>query len=199
MFKEDSLLKLLALNLNVHKYSMLETLDELLEYQDKNPEFSIRFDSAHPKENLPFYTFKNAHYHNGIKVIMNPSDIIFHAKLLDCKLLCSEGHKYDDVQICNYVYKLDPWYDFILELSFWKSPLRRMYDGTTIIIKGNLYTEKFEIIGDYTQRHYLSRTLLYKILTDMHSNSIYNKWCECTIYPKTVGLLDKEVIYWQII
>jgi hypothetical protein len=198
-FKEQSLLTLMSLGLNIHNYSVLSTYEELLEYQRANPNFSIRFDSDTPSSGLPFYTYDSGKYKDSRNSYETGEPIVRLAHSMNCKLLCADGRKYDKIQLCNYVYRLDAWYDYVLEVSFVNQPLRRMYDGSTVILKGNLYSDEFYLSGTRHQRRYLSRSLLNNMLTDMHVNSMFGKWCECTLYPCKVGKLNTPVVYWQVI
>ena len=191
--KKNNLDKIVQMNLNVHEYKLIDSIDKLLEYSNLNNKFSIRFDSIDGRHGLPFYTYDS---NRDSKEIFD--SIIEQMNILDCKLLVSNGYMYDNNIKFNFVIDIKENNDFILELCSKKIPLRNMYDNNcTTIITGNL----FDDYKDYTitngEYNTYSKNDIEKVL-DIIINNMSIKYMEGTIYDVNVGILNKDIVIWQI-
>lgn len=192
--KKNNLDKIVQMNLNVHEYKLIDNIDDLIEYSNLNDKFSIRFDSTDGRHGLPFYTYDSS---KDSKEIFN--SIIEQMNILDCKLLVSNGYKYDNNIKFNFVIDIKENNEFILELCSKKIPLRNMYDNNcTTIITGNL----FDDYKDYTitngEYNTYSKNDIEKVL-DIIINNMSIKYTEGTIYDENVGILNQDIVIWQIV
>lgn len=187
--KINNLQRLLNDNINVHDFCEVKTLEELIRYSETNKSFSIRFDRNYQEHNLPFYVYdesikdKDTYFKN----------IIEEMHKLDCTLLCSNGHAYDNILKFNFVIDIDEKANFILELCDQKIPLRLMYQYKTTIIKGNLFQDKYEIINKEANTYDeedISKIINYVVVRKY-------KYLEGTLYQSKVGKLNDDIVIWQ--
>lgn len=187
--KAEILRDLLARKFNVFDFKACESLRDLAVYNSEHNEYTIRFDRNYNYYDLPFYI---------VDCRLSPSEMVAIRNLandLNCTLLCSDGHAYDKIQICNFVFIHDKD-DFILELNFDKMPLRKMYNENLISIRGNLMQSfnTFEVSGK--NRRFISQTFIDRLLSRMLDKP--SGRYECTLYPEPVGVLGENIIYWQV-
>ena len=192
--KKNNLDRIIELRLNVHEYKLIDNIDELIEYSNLNNKFSIRFDSIDGRHGLPFYTYDSNRDDKNILF----KNIIDEMNILDCKLLVSNGYMYDDNIKFNFVIDIKDNNDFIFELCSKKVPLRNMYDNNiTTIITGNL----FDDYNDYTitnkDSNIYNEKDIEKIINLM-INNMSIKYIEGTIYDREVGILNKDIVIWQV-
>ncbi len=191
--KKNNLDKIVQMNLNVHEYKLIDNIDDLIEYSNFNNKFSIRFDSTDGRHGLPFYTYDNTK-DNKDKF----NSIIEQMNILDCKLLVSNGYMYDNNIKFNFVIDIKENNDFILELCSKKIPLRNMYDNNcTTIITGNLFDDYKDFTITNGEYNTYSKNDIEKVL-DIIINNMSIKYIEGTIYDVNVGILNKDIVIWQI-
>ena len=183
--KTRNLDKLVESKFNVFEYKEINTYDELLKYSKENNKFSIRFDSENIRHNLPFYIYNND---------LDLKEIFEEAKSINCSLLCSNGYKYDDKLLFNYVIDIDENNDYILELCSKKVPLRDMYKYKTTIIKGNIFEKKHKIEQTYDK--FDSSDIEY-IFNFIINNDLKYKYLEGTMYSINVGIYNEKMVIWQ--
>lgn len=184
--KTKNLDKLLKDNLNVFEYKEITNKEELEKYITDNELFTIRFDRDNNIQGLPFYK-----YHSNLDI----DKIITEASNLNCTLLCSNGYKYDNNLLFNFVISIDSSNNFILELCDKKVPLRDMYKYKTTIIKGNIFEDKYEYINKFDNKY--TKKNIEMIFDIILSNNFKYKYLEGTIYNIPVGILKTNVIIWQ--
>ncbi len=192
--KRKNLDRLVSLGFNVHEYKEINTYDELIEYSNINKQFTIRFDSIDEKNNLPFYMYDESINLNKElyfeKIIKQMND-------LHCTLLCSNGYKYDNKLLFNFVIDIDKNNNFILELCSKKVPLRKMYEYKTTIIKGNIFDDyKNYSITNLKENEYKEKDIK-KIIDVIIDNDLKIKYLEGTFYEDNVGILNNKIIFWQ--
>lgn len=194
--KKRNLEGLIKNNINVHNFQEISDLQSLISYSLKNDKFSIRFDYETKKYNLPFYTYDRKEVNDSNRYFKKIIDEMYQ---YDCTLLCSDGYKYDDMLKFNFVAELDQDYNFLIELSDKKVPLRKMYDFKTTVIKGNLFDsyKKFEFINKF-QNTYTEEDIMDIIEWFIDKNFKYH-YVEGTIYNEKVGLLNDYIVVWQTI
>lgn len=191
--KKNNLDKIVQMNLNVHEYKLIDNIDDLIEYSNFNNKFSIRFDSTDGRHGLPFYTYDNTK-DNKDKF----NSIIEQMNILDCKLLVSNGYMYDNNIKFNFVIDIKENNDFILELCSKKIPLRNMYDNNcTTIITGNLFDDYKDFTITNGEYNTYSKNDIEKVL-DIIIKNMSIKYIEGTIYDVNVGILNKDIVIWQI-
>lgn len=184
--KTKNLELLLKDNLNVFEYKEVHNKEELEQYIDSNDLFTIRFDREYNIQSLPFYIYSND---------LNIDKILEEANKLNCTLLCSNGYKYDDNLLFNFVISLDDNNDFILELCNQKVPLRKMYNYETTIIRGNIFDDKYEYINKNSNSY--TKKNIESIFNIILNNNFKYKYLEGTIYDIEVGILKSNIIIWQ--
>lgn len=190
-YKAKNLVELQKKGINIHYFKEISSLSALFSFAKKNKLFSIRFDSAPLIHGLPFY--KITEYNENIL-----TDIFNKAVETNCTLLCSNGLQYDDLLICNFVGEIHSG-NFILELSSKKIPLREMYNYPTTIIKGNIYDNIKDMAFINKDKNKISNNDIEAIVTYLFSFNINNVTIEGTLYKESVGLLNKNIVCWQII
>lgn len=189
--KAENLKQLLRTGNNVHEFQVIEDVKQLIEYSHKNPCFTIRFDRDYNYYNLPFMAFDHT------LEVVEAEGILAKAKNMGCTLVCSNGKKYDPIQICNFVYSVRNG-QFILEVNFDKVPLRQMYNENLITISGHIFHPRsmFSIRGQ--KRNLLSGVILEKILGEMIRHPQTKFTYEGTLYPFPVGVLNQQIVCWQM-
>ncbi len=196
--KTKNLKSMYKKGINVHEFTNVKGLEELLEYAKSNPKFSIRFDRDIDYQQLPFYTYQKVDFSNNQEELDFFTKIVKEAKKLDCTLLCSNGLQYDNVQICNFVIRFTTKEDFVMEWSTKKVALRKMYEYPTTILKGNIQEEIKDMEWINKKENKLDTREIEKILVWALSLKKINKSIEGTLYPKKVGMLSQEIVCWQI-
>jgi hypothetical protein len=196
--KYKNLVKLYDGKINVHEFKEVINIKELLAYSLDNSKFSVRFDRDSDYHKLPFYKFDKSDFDNERDIEVYFNEIILEAIKLNCTLLCSNGYLYDDIQICNFVIKIDNSYDFILEWSTKKVALREMYQYQTTVLKGNLKSDLKYMEWTFKDENKIDDKDIEKILNWAFNMSITNKNIEGTLYPTKVGMLNSEIVCWQI-
>lgn len=195
--KYQNINRLYEQGINVHSFKLLETKEDLIEYANENPVFSIRFDRDTNYHQLPFYVYEEHAFTNDQEKFNFFEKIAYKAKEMGCMMLCSDGHKYDDIQLCNFVISLNEQQDFLLEWSTKKVPLRNMYQFSTSTLKGNMKDSFKDMEWTLKGENVLDDTYLEKILLWAFSLNIYNCEIEGTLYPMKVGLKKEEIVCWQ--
>lgn len=194
--KVRNLKELVQNNINVHHFKEITDLQSLITYSLENDKFSIRFDYETKKYSLPFYTYSKNEIDNPIGYFQK---IIDEMNKYECTLICSDGYKYDDKLKFNFVVEINQDYNFIIELSDKKVPLRQMYRFKTTIIKGNI----FDTYKNFEQINQSENIYTEKDIMDIIEWVIYEefKYCyiEGTIYNKKVGILNDYMVIWQTI
>jgi len=115
-----------------------------------------------------------------------------------CSLLCSNGYQYDSIQICNFVIIFPSKQEFILEWSTKDVALREMYEYPTTVLKGNIKDDLKDMEWTNRQKNKIGTKEIEKILLWAFSLNMINKSIEATLYSKKVGILDQEIVCWQI-
>lgn len=184
--KTNNLKDILNEGINVFEFKEIYSLEELINYAKKNKKFTIRFDRDNNIHGLPFYKYDNNLDLNGI---------YNEALNSNCTLLLSNGYKYDDDLIFNFVIEIDNDNNFILELCDKKIPLRDMYSNITTIIKGNLFNKKFEYINKDSNKY--TENDINEVIDFILEIGLRYHYIEGTLYNKKMGLLDKKIIIWE--
>lgn len=190
--KVNNLKNLLKEKINVHEFQEITNLEELINYSKQYKSFSIRFDRNKDILNLPFYIYDEDKIENKINYFKK---IIMEMNNLNCTLLCSNGHQYDEKLAFNFVLELDQDKNFILELCDKKIPLRMMYNEKTTIIKGNIFAKNtnYSYLNKNDNKYNLEDI---KYLIDYIIDKKYY-YIEGTIYNEPVGILKEKIVIWQ--
>lgn len=197
--KYQNLKGLLELGINTHEFVSLSTVEELIDYEKKNPMFSIRFDRNKNYQQLPFYKYNREDFHNKKDKEEFFEKIVIDANSKKCTLLCSNGYSYDSIQICNFVFKTESKHDFVLEWSTKEVSLREMYEYTTTILKGNIKDDIKDMEWINKKENKLDKKEIEKILSWAFSLNIIDKSIEATLYKKKVGVIKEEIVCWQTV
>ena len=189
--KEKMLLALRGKGLNIFDYKILLNDAELIEYHRFHKNFTIRFTKVENCPDLPFYVInENVPSEKLVNVALE-------AYFMKCAMLVSDGIKYEDNQVLNFVFCKQPDGDFLIEYKVGKEPLRLMYEHRMTQIKGNLYKDKEDWeFFEGPDKDKLGFTDLEYILEYVFSANVYNKYVECTLYNKAVGINKERVIVW---
>ncbi len=183
---------------NTHEFVSLETVEELVDYANKNSMFSIRFDRNKNYHQLPFYKYNQEAFFTKEEKVEFFTKIVEESKKKKCTLLCSNGYQHDSIQICNFVVKINAKKDFILEWSTKEVALREMYEYPTTVLKGNIKEEIKDMEWTNKKENKLDPKEIEKILVWSYSLNIIGKSIEATLYQKKVGMLKQEIVCWQI-
>lgn len=194
--KVRNLKELIKNDINVHHFEEITDLQSLISYSSKNDKFSIRFDYEIKKYSLPFYTYNKNDIDNPIIYFQR---IIDEMNKYECTLICSDGYKYDEELKFNFVIEIDQGYNFIIELSDKKVPLRQMYNFKTTIIRGNIFDsyKNFEQINQ-SENVYTEKDIM-NIIEWVINKEFKYRYIEGTIYKKKVGILNDYMVIWQTI
>lgn len=194
--KVRNLEELVKNNINIHDFKEITDLQSLISYSLENDKFSIRFDYETKKYSLPFYTYNKNKIENPIVYFQQ---IIDDMHKYECSLICSNGYKYDDELKFNFVIEIDQDYNFIIELSDKKVPLRQMYEFKTTVIKGNIFDsyKKFEQINQ-SENIYTEKDIM-DIIEWIIDRKFKYRYIEGTVYNEKVGILDDYMVVWQTI
>lgn len=194
--KYRNLQKLYNDKINVHEFIEVNNLSDLIDYATKNDRFSIRFDREADYHGLPFYKYAAADYtpEAGEKYL---HDIAHEAEKLNCTMICANGHMYDNIQICNFVIKINEQYDFMLEWSTEKVPLRDMYQYKTSILQGNIKDLIKDMQWENKLDNKIEESQVEEILSWALKTGYLNKNIEATLYPVKVGLWNEKIVCWQ--
>ena len=194
--KVRNLEELVKNNINIHDFKEITDLQSLISYSLENDKFSIRFDYETKKYSLPFYTYNKNEIENPIVYFQQ---IIDDMHKYECSLICSNGYKYDDELKFNFVIEIDQDYNFIIELSDKKVPLRQMYEFKTTVIKGNIFDsyKKFEQINQ-SENIYTEKDIM-DIIEWIIDRRFKYRYIEGTVYNEKVGILDDYMVVWQTI
>lgn len=184
--KTNNLKKILNEGINVFEFKEISSLEELINYSKINNKFTIRFDRNNNIHGLPFYKYDND---------LDLNKIYEEALSKNCTLLLSNGYKYDDDLLFNFVIEIENDNSFILELCDKKIPLRDMYSNTTTIIKGNLFSDDYEYINKDSNKY--TENDIKKIIDFILRKNIKYHYLEGTLYSIEVGILYKNIAIWQ--
>ena len=184
--KTNNLRNLLNEGINVFEFKEVFNLEELINYSKLNNKFTIRFDKNDNIYNLPFYKYDNN---------LDLEEIYNEARGMNCTLLLSNGYKYDNNLLFNFVIDIDSNNNFILELCDKKIPLRDMYKNTTTIIKGNLFNNNYEYINKDNNIYTIED--IKKVIDFVLKIEIKYHYLEGTLYNMELGLLNKDIIVWE--
>ena len=196
--KLKSLNDLLNKGVNVHYFESINELSDLIKYADNNDKFSMRFDRDKDYYHLPFYKYKKEDFSDINKRNKYFEEIIKEAKELNCSLLCANGYLYDEIQICNFVIKIDSKSSFVLEFSTKQVSLREMYEYETTIIKGNIKDSLKDMEWIKKSSNIIDDRNIEKIISWSFKLNIVNKNIEATLYKEKVGMLKEDIACWQI-
>ena len=191
--KIKSLNTIVDMGLNVHKFYIPDTYKEYKDLVEQLGFCTLRTDHKNKTEDLPFYIF-DSKKDNGDK-----SSTIWNESLKEeYKLIISNGVKYDSIQEYNMAIKLHKDGEFIFEASELKIPLRHMYRHPLLSCSGNIADEvsQWKI---YRARYGLDKITIKNDMITLYNYQIFDKWLEITKYPIPVGILNSNIIFWQII
>lgn len=195
--KTDCLIMLKEKHINVHAFQEVFSYDELVIYAQSHECFTIRFDRYDHLEELPFYVIRVSEY-EPLKLEERLKNICMEAKQAKCSMLCSNGLRYDDVMLFNFVGKLLDQNRFEIEFSTKKVPLRKMYQYSTRVVRGNLVDryQDFEFYGD--DSHVIFQKDLELVLAWMQQIGYFNRMIEGSCYQVPVGVYQERIVCWQI-
>lgn len=196
--KYKTLKDLVDKKINVHSFENINDLESLLKYASENQKFSMRFDRDKGYYQLPFYKFNNEVFENDEVKFEYLKKIMEEAHQLKCSILCANGYLYDDIQICNFVIKIDTKANFVLEFSTKRVPLREMYEYKTTVIKGNIKDSLDDMEWIRKNENKLDDRNIEKMLNWAFKLNVVNKNIEATLYPVKVGMLNETIVCWQI-
>lgn len=196
--KYKNLKELSNKKINVHSFASISKLEELIRYADENEMFSMRFDRDKDYYQLPFYKYSKSDFSSREERDKYFKAIIEEAESMNCSILCANGYMYDNVQICNFVIKIDNKYNFILEFCNEKVSLREMYEYKTTILKGNIKDDLKDMEWIRKSTNVIDDKLIEKILNWAIRLNIFNKNIEATLYKEKVGILNDYIACWQI-
>lgn len=184
--KTRNLEKLLNDNINIFEYKEIRNINQLIDYSAINNKFTIRFDRDYDIEGLPFYKYDDN---------LDLFKIYEEASNMNCTLLLSNGYKYDNDLVFNFVIDINSNNDFILEICNKKVPLRDMYKYNTCILKGNLFDKNYKCINlDY---NIYNIDDIEKIIDLVINLEVRYHYIEGSMYSRNVGLLSKKIVVWQ--
>ena len=189
--KEKMILNLRNKGLNTFDYRILHTDADLIEYHIFHKNFTIRFTKVENCTNLPFYIIND-----GV-----PSEklvnVALEAYFMKCAMLVSDGIVYENNQVLNFVFCKQSDGRFLLEYRIGKEPLRNMYEKDTTVIIGNIFRgkEDWESFSGH-DKDTIGFTDLEYILDFILNTDIYNKYIECTLYDREVGVKNSRIITW---
>jgi len=195
--KVMSILKLQQLGLNMHNTVITKDLDyAMATILDWKGIFSLRTDSTFRTEDLPFIF--------STEEILSKNDERYKAFLQEVEgflekgycLIIADGIKHDPIQSYNAVLNIKPNGDFKIEISTEKIPLRKMYNGNTYYLKGNI-TEKIRYLETSGKQCY-DKNLILRDVSELYKHKIFNKDIEFTKYPINLGMKNDEFVFWQI-
>ena len=195
--KTDCLTLLKEKHINVHEFREIFEYQDLLDFVHCHQLVTIRFDRYDHLEELPFYIIRVNEY-EPLKLQEKLQNICTEAKRMKCSLLCSNGLRYDDVMLFNFVGRLLKNNQFEIEFSTRKVPLRKMYQYPTRVVCGNLADryKDYEFYGD--DSHVISRKDLELVLAFMQQIGYTNQLIEGSCYEVPVGVYHKRIVCWQI-
>ena len=73
-----------------------------------------------------------------------------------------------------------------------------MYEYPTTVLKGNIKDDLKDMEWTNRQKNKIGTKEIEKILLWAFSLNMINKSIEATLYSKKVGILDQEIVCWQI-
>lgn len=195
--KTDCLTLLKEKHINVHEFREIFEYQDLLDFVLDHCLVTIRFDRYDHLEELPFYIIRVNEYKIS-ELEEKLKDICKEAGQMKCSMLCSNGLRYDDVMLFNFVGRLLKNNQFEIEFSTRKVPLRKMYQYPTRVVCGNLADryKDYEFYGD--DSHVISRKDLELVLAFMQQIGYTNQLIEGSCYEVPVGVYHKRIVCWQI-
>lgn len=196
--KFKNLKELLNKKINVHSFESINDLDSLIKYSKENEKFSMRFDRDKNYHQLPFYTYDKSLFSTVADSDEYLNKIMNEAHKLNCSILCANGYLYNNLQICNFVIKVEENGNFILEFCTKKVSLRDMYEHETTILKGNIKDSIKDMDWIRKNANDIDDRKLEKIISWALKTNIINKNIEATLYEEKVGILNEDIACWQI-
>ena len=196
--KFKNLKELLNNKINVHSFENISDLDSLIKYSRENSKFSMRFDRDKDYHQLPFYKYDKNSFGSDDDSKEYLNKIMEQAQQLNCSILCANGYLYDDLQVCNFVIKVDERGNFILEFCTKKVSLREMYEYETTILKGNIKDSLKDMEWIRKTSNVIENRYLEKIISWALKINVVNKNIEATLYHELVGVLKEDIVCWQI-
>ena len=73
-----------------------------------------------------------------------------------------------------------------------------MYEYPTTVLKGNIKDDLKDMEWTNRQKNKIGTKEIEKILLWAFSLNMINKSIEATLYSKKVGILEQEIVCWQI-
>lgn len=192
--KEASLLNLSHNGINIHKYSVCKSINDLFQYKLGHREFTIRFDTnSKNTQDLPFYIIKHD------TEVCELRNIAHLAEMMKCNMICSDGILDDKDMLFNFVCKVNKDMSFVFELCDKIVPLRHMYRYDTTVIYGELHrsNKQWKYIRRDKNKFYLYD--IDEMIDRIASLNIIGKVIEGTVYNKQVGVYNENYVIWQII
>lgn len=196
--KFKNLKELLNKRINVHSFECIDDLENLIRYSNENEKFSMRFDRDKDYHQLPFYTYDKSLFSTIDDSNEYLNKIMNEAHKLNCSILCAIGYLYNDLQICNFVIKVEENGNFILEFCTKKVSLREMYEHETTILKGNIKDSIKDMDWIRKNANDIDERKLEKIISWALKTNIINKNIEATLYEEKVGIFNEDIACWQI-
>lgn len=187
--KTENLKNLVEQKINTHEFQEINNIEDLLNYVKNNPKMSIRFDRNQNYEDLPFYVIDDYQEEQLGKIVKE-------AKKLNCTMLCSNGHKYDNDQLFNFVGRITD-NSFSLEICNKKIPLRHIYKEKTTVIKGLLTDSVKNMKFEQKEANPITNKQLETIITFLMNIDKPNMYIEATFYPYQVGWKKEQIVVWQ--
>lgn len=184
--------------INVHSFENITNINDLIKYADNNDKFSMRFDRDKDYYQLPFYKCNKESFSSLKERNRYLEEIMKEANKLNCSILCANGYLYDDIQICNFVIKIDNKANFILEFCTKEVSLREMYEYETTILKGNIKDSLKDMEWIRKTANIIDERNIEKMISWAFKLNVINKNIEATLYPIEVGILKEKIVCWQI-
>jgi len=183
--------------INTHEFYLYKTAAELLSYSKINDKFSIRFDSDSNYHSRPFRKYNIKNFNSLEERVKFFDDLEKEAKKEKCEMLVSNGYLYDEIQICNFVIKIDRHHDFVLEWSTEETSLREMYNYPTSVLKGNINDSLKDMEWINKDFNQIDNKNIEEILSWSFNLECYNKNIEGTLYPINIGMYKQKIVCWQ--
>lgn len=201
--KIKGLRKIEKIGLNIHKYTVCYSIDELIKACSKY-EFicTIRTDIDKRKtdrENT--YPFYIVHNESELDVDRMKEEIFDKHYVA----IVANGLRYDKDLVYNMVLCIERNGDFLVEYSFENVPLRNMYKHGDKLhaITGNIKLKISEWNRNFVGNdNKLDLRILKDILNEhymiCYNNDLFGRYIELSHYSIGCGILNKKEVYWEI-
>jgi len=196
--KIRSMEKINSMNLNMQRWCVPETYEEYLRIINDWVFVTIRTDHETKTYDLPFYIIEQPITLAELKNIWKE------LKSKNCKLIISDGIKFDKIQEYNMVISIEKDGQFMFEASLLKIPLRHLYKHPQSMLscQGCIGEDPNHWINYNPSVSGLNKAQIKKDIEDLYctyQEIIFGKTLEITKYPIPVGTQKKNIVFWQML